>query len=177
MTGMSAVVQAREEVSEDARRALRRVLGTFGTGVTVVTTRHPDGMLVGVTANSFTSVSLDPPIVAWSLQTRSPSLEAFRRSGGFAINVLSIEQQALSAQFSRPAADKFHGVAWRPGLNGLPLLEDCVATLECTVVQSHEVGDHVMFFGRVERHSCHDAQDPLIYCRGRYAQAVSLSTF
>lgn len=164
------------EVSEDARRALRRVLGTFGTGVTVITTRHPDGALVGVTANSFTSVSLDPPIVAWSLQTRSPSLEAFRRTGRFAINVLAVEQQAISAQFARPSADKFRGVSWRPGLGGLPLLDGCAASLECTVVQTHEVGDHVMFLGRVERHSCHEAQDPLIYCRGRYAQAVSLST-
>lgn len=102
----------------DLRRAFRR----FGTGVTVITTRAADGIRVGVTASSFNTVSLEPPVVLWSLSVGSPSLPLFRDQGLFAVNVLTVGQLKLSRRFSRPAADKFAGVPFSEGLDGLPLL-------------------------------------------------------
>jgi len=162
-------------IGEDQHRELRRVLGSFGTGVTVVTSCGPDGRPVGVTANSFTSVSLDPPIVVWSLQATSPSLDAFLSCGRFVINVLALEQSDLSRSFARPSADKFAGVLWHASEFGLPVLESCGATIECRLIESLAVGDHVMLLGGVERHARRD-KEPLIYCRGNYSQAVELST-
>lgn len=167
-------MEQRSKVSEDQHRELRRVFGTFGTGVTVVTSRWPDGRPIGVTANSFTSVSLDPPIVVWSLQARSPTLDAFLSCGHFVINVLALEQSDLSRRFARPAEDKFEGVDWHLSDAGVPILEGCAATIECSLHQSLAVGDHVMLLGSVERHARRDTE-PLIYCRGSYSQAVELS--
>lgn len=167
-------MEQRPSCSDEQHRELRRVLGTFGTGVTIVTARRADGRPVGVTANSFTSVSLVPPIVVWSLHARSQSLQAFLDCGGFVINVLALDQSELSRRFARPAEDKFAGVAWRPGRAGLPVLDGCAATIECSLLQSHAVGDHVMLLGGVEHHARSDTE-PLIFCRGSYSQAVELT--
>lgn len=110
-------------------RELRNVLGCFGTGVTVVTTLDNDGQKVGLTANSFSSVSLDPPIVLWSLSKQSKSVNAFMESSRFVINVLSMEQLPLSKQFSQPLDDRFIGVSSSEGLGSLPVLNDCAAKL------------------------------------------------
>ena len=153
---------------------LRRAFGRFGTGVTVITTRSLTGARLGVTANSFNTVSLKPPIVLWSLSDKSPSLAAFRSSGRFVVNVLALDQLELSHRFARPAADKFAGLACTEGLGGLPILKGCVATIECTIVNSQEVGDHVLFLGQVERYA-HEQAAPLLLCNGQYLQGVGLA--
>lgn len=162
-----------QPVGADDRLLLRKALGSFGTGVTVVSTLDAAGRPVGVTANSFSSVSLDPPIVLWSLQQRSASLEAYDHSRRFVINVLSVDQVAISRRFATAMADRFEGVAWQRGLAGLPVLQGVVASFECQTVQRLEVGDHILFLGRVERFD-HQPAAGLLYCQGRYAQGVGL---
>jgi 3-hydroxy-9,10-secoandrosta-1,3,5(10)-triene-9,17-dione monooxygenase reductase component len=155
-------------------RDLRQALGAFGTGVTVVTTIDAAGSPVGVTANSFNSVSLEPPIVLWSLRKSSPNLPAFDARGRFVINVLTLDQLPLSRRFSSPVADRFHGVAHAPGLHGLPVLAGSAAVFECQTEQRHEVGDHILYLGRVEAYR-HQPGQALLFCHGRYAQGVSLA--
>jgi flavin reductase (DIM6/NTAB) family NADH-FMN oxidoreductase RutF len=152
---------------------LRQAFGRFGTGVTVITTRAPDGRFVGVTASSFNTVSLEPPIVLWSLSVSSPSLQAFRAAGHFAVNVLTLEQIDLSLRFSRPSEDRFAGIKFSEGLAGMPLLAGCAATIECTVHQAQEVGDHVLFLGQVERYSYAHAA-PLLVFNGQYIRGAQL---
>ena len=152
---------------------LRGALGRFGTGVTIVTTVSGQGVPVGVTANSFNSVSLDPPIVLWSLRTRSPSLAAFDEAGRFVVNVLAREQLALSRRFASSQTDKFSGVDFQPGLGGLPVLPHCAAVFQCRTEQRLEVGDHILFLGRVEAYE-HRPGPTLLYCHGRYAEATAL---
>lgn len=146
---------------------LRAALGRFVTGVTIVTTRTPDGKIEGLTANSFSSVSLDPPLVLWSLRRDAPSFASFMRAGQFAINVLGLHQKELSQHFARPAANKFNGVAHKPGLGGCPILPDCVANFECTTEATVEGGDHIIFIGRIERVRHQDGH-PLIFNAGKY---------
>lgn len=161
--------------SELDPRDLRRAFGRFGTGVTIVTTRTFAGVRVGVTANSFSTVSLQPPIVLWSLASHSPNLDNFREAGRFVVNVLSREQVALSDRFARPADDRFADVAYHEGLGGLPVLDGCVAAIECVTLNSHVVGDHRLFLGRVERYAYADAE-PLLFCNGQYQEARALSS-
>ena len=153
---------------------LRKAFGRFGTGVTVITTRTADGLRAGVTANSFNTVSLDPPIVLWSLSLRSPSLETFRSAGHFVVNVLTLEQLELSQRFSRPAVDKFVGVDFSDGIGGIPVLAGCAATIECAVLNAHVVGDHVLFLGQVHRYAYEHAE-PLLFFNGRYVQSMDFS--
>jgi flavin reductase (DIM6/NTAB) family NADH-FMN oxidoreductase RutF len=130
-------------------RQFRDALAQFATGVTVVCTRAPDGRYVGFTANSFNSVSLTPPLVLWSLSRRSASLPAFEAAQGYAINVLSARQVDLARRFSRPHADRFAGVAHRLGWSDAPLIDGCIAWLECRHHALHRAGDHVLFIGEV----------------------------
>lgn len=152
---------------------LRRAFGRFGTGVTIVTTVAGDGAWVGLTANSFNTVSLDPPIVVWSLSARSPSLPAFESSRRFVVNVLSQEQMHLSQRFSRPVADKFGDVDVRLGIAQLPVLEGSAAIFECRTVSMEKMGDHILLLGEVERYAYQEST-PLLYLNGKYAQAVCL---
>jgi len=152
---------------------LRRALGRFGTGVTIVSTLDGLGAPVGVTANSFSSVSLEPPIVLWSLRKASPSLAAFDATGRFVINVLALEQLELSRRFASPVADKFSGVDHYQGLGGLPVVAGCAAVFECRTQQRLEVGDHILFLGLVESYG-HQGGPTLLYCQGQYAQGVSV---
>ncbi len=155
------------------KRQLRDVLSTFVTGVTVVTTNDPQGKAHGVTANSFSSVSLDPPLVLWSQSLSSKSYPAFRDSDHFVVNILADDQIALSNHFAKSADDKFGSVAHRPGLCGAPVLAGAAAHLECVKVASYPGGDHVVYLGRVEhirRHRGH----PLAFGSGRYMVASSL---
>jgi flavin reductase (DIM6/NTAB) family NADH-FMN oxidoreductase RutF len=147
---------------------LRRCLGAFVTGVTVMTTLGPDGNPYGMTANSFSSVSLDPPLVLWSQQTSLPSYEVFAAAERFAVNILAADQAEISRRFSRPAADKFAGVATRPGIGGLPLIEGCSAYLECRRETTYPGGDHAIFLGRVERFENQPHRMPLAFGSGRY---------
>lgn len=147
-------------------RHLRNALGCFPTGVTVVTTVGEDGRLYGMTVSSFSSVSLDPPMVLWSQRLNAPSHAVFHRAQHFAINVLGDAQQCLSVQFARPAADKFRGVAYHLSPEGVPLLDDVAAQFVCRNDFSCKGGDHVVFFGRVIRFGYSPTTVPLVYARG-----------
>ncbi len=154
-------------------RALRTALGRFATGVTIVTTRCPSGKLVGLTANSFSSVSLDPPLVLWSLRRNAASLQSFTGSRSFVVNVLAADQEALSNRFAKPSADKFEGLDYTVGLNGCPVLRDTLACFECRLETEIEGGDHLIFLGRVERASYREGV-PLIFAGGSYCRPVQL---
>jgi flavin reductase (DIM6/NTAB) family NADH-FMN oxidoreductase RutF len=148
-------------------RAFRHALGRFATGVTVITTRDETGRPVGLTANSFSAVSLDPPLVAWSLGLRSGSLPVFLAALGFAINVLGEEQEELSRRFASPLADRFAGVAWRDGIGGAPVLGGCLAVFECRTARRIEAGDHWLFLGEVLGFAYGD-DAPLLFYASRY---------
>ena len=153
------------------KRDLRNALGSFGTGVTVVTSGSNQSRLVGVTANSFSSVSLDPPVVLWSLGSASPSLDIFDASGRFVINILSLQQIDLSKRFSSNVPDKFEGVDFGEGLEGLPVISNCVATIECKTIQRSVIGDHVLFLGQVEKYT-YERKPTLLFCQGNYLQGA-----
>lgn len=152
-------------------RELRNLLGQFATGVTVITTHTADGRNVGMTANSFSSVSLDPPLVLWSIARNAPSLADFLACKHFAINVLGVDQHDLSGRFARPSPDKFSGVAFKTGEAGVPLLEGVIATLVCRNVTQYEGGDHLIFLGQIE-HYRHGAGEPLVFHAGQYRVAA-----
>jgi flavin reductase (DIM6/NTAB) family NADH-FMN oxidoreductase RutF len=154
-------------------REFRRALGSFATGVTVITTSRSGGEPVGLTANSFSSVSLDPPLVLWSLSLKSPSLRAFEEAGHFAVNVLAEDQVEVSRRFSTPLPDKFDGVQWHRGVASLPLIDGTLARLECQVTARHVSGDHVIFIGQVQRFA-YESRAPLVFCQGRYMCASQL---
>lgn len=153
------------------RRDLRKALGQFATGVTVVTTRMPDGRRVGMTANSFSSLSLDPPLVLWSVSRNAPSFADFLSAGHFAINILGAGQHHLSRQFSTPQVDKFDGIPYRDGIGGVPVLESTIASFECRSVRQYEGGDHVILLGEVERY-CRVDGEPLVFHSGCYRVAT-----
>ena len=146
---------------------LRQALGRFATGVTIVTCLDGDGRAVGLTANSFGALSLEPPLVLWSLRTASPSLAAFNAARHFAINVLSERQVALSQRFSRAVADKFDHGDWRSGEGGVPVLAEAAAVFECETRTRQEAGDHVLFIGEVLRFA-DGGLPPLVFHGGRY---------
>jgi flavin reductase (DIM6/NTAB) family NADH-FMN oxidoreductase RutF len=146
---------------------LRRALGRFVTGVTIVTCRDADGNAVGLTANSFNALSLDPPLVLWSLRVSSSSIAAFTGASHFAVNVLAADQVELSRLFARPSSAKFDAGDWTDGQGGAPLLAGCVAVFECRRHSHHPAGDHLLFIGEVERLGGTTAT-PLVYHAGHY---------
>jgi len=154
-------------------RELRQVLGSFVTGVTIITAVDEHGKCWGLTANSFTSVSLNPPLVLWNQSVTAPSYPVFRDAQRFAVNILAEDQVELSRRFASPAADKFAGVSVRPGLGGVPLIEGCAAYLECSREGAFPGGDHSVFLGRVERMEKR-ARRPLVFGEGRYLMAQPL---
>jgi len=151
-------------------REFRNTLGLFVTGVTIVTTRSVQGEKVGVTANSFNSLSLDPPLILWSLGRKAASLPAFEGSGCFAVHILRQDQIELSNRFAKSGTDKFAGIETARGLNGLPILTDCAARLECRTYNRHAAGDHVIFVGEVMEMESDPSAEPLLYHGGRYAR-------
>ena len=148
-------------------RELRNALGRFATGVTVVTTHTPSGKLEGLTANSFSALSLDPPLVLWSIRKAAPSLPGFLAAGGFAVNVLAADQKKLAAAFAAPAPDKFAHVPFAIGACGYPLLPGSIAVFECRTENTVEGGDHLIFIGRVLGASYRDGE-PLLFSGGEY---------
>lgn len=148
-------------------RAFRDCCGRFATGVTVITTRAPDGRPVGMVANSFSSVSLEPALVLWSIGLGAPSLSAFRAHSGFAINVMGVEDQALTMQFARPSDDKFAGVDWYNGYAGVPVLDRALAVFECRTVNRMAGGDHEIFLGEVQAFAEREGE-PLLFHRGQF---------
>jgi len=152
-------------------RAFRRALGNFATGVTIITAVTPEGDRAGVTANSFNSVSLDPPLVLWSLDKRSGAWAVFQRASHFAVNILASDQIPLSNQFARPASDKFAGVETREGHGGGLLLDGCAASFQCEKHQVIDAGDHWLLIGHVL--AFEDAgRAPLLYHQGAYSMVL-----
>ncbi|MEE1916315.1 flavin reductase family protein [Pseudomonas asiatica] len=150
-------------------RQFRNALGAFATGVTIVTTQDAEGRDVGLTASSFNSVSLEPPMVLWSLTKTSGSLPAFMEGEYFAVHVLAADQQAMSDRFSKRGIDKFEGLALERGTGGIPLLGDCSARFQCRTSYRYEGGDHIIFVGEVIAFD-HWAHPPLAFHGGKYAK-------
>lgn len=145
----------------------RQALSQFATGVTIVTAALPDGRLAGVTINSFSSVSLDPPLVLWSLARAAGSMAAFEQAEGYVINVLADNQAALAHRFARPSEDRFEQVGFTRSAHGQPVLDGAVACFECRPRSRYAEGDHVIFVGAVERCQFHPHR-ALGFHRGRF---------
>lgn len=159
-------------IPPDQIRSFRNALGAFATGVTVVSTRSADGIDIGLTVNSFNSVSLDPPLVLWSLAKASRALPIFASSGYFTVHVLAADQEAISARFSRMNADKFAGLDLERGLGDAPMLRDFSARFQCRTAFQYEGGDHMIFVGQVESFH-HTERKPLVFQGGQYALTVN----
>ncbi|PZP90601.1 MAG: flavin reductase [Variovorax paradoxus] len=152
-------------------KAFRDALGCFPTGVALITTLDSQGNPVGLTCNSFSSVSLDPPLVSWGLRLKSTNLEAFRQAQAFAINVLAEDQKELSARFassSLSASAKFEGIAWTPRHAGVPVIDDCGVSFECDKFAQHMAGDHILFLGQVVHFEHGRREDSLVFYKGAY---------
>ena len=140
----------------------------FATGVTIVTARNAAGELVGLTASSFNSVSLAPPLVLWSLSHTASTLAAFANGAHYAIHVLAADQKPLAERFATRGIDRWAGVAFHPGINGGPLLEGAAATFECFNRSQYKEGDHTIFVGEVERCEHRAGVSPLLYHGGHF---------
>ena len=150
-------------------REFRSALGMFATGVTVVTTVTTEGRPIGLTCNSFSSVSLKPPLILWSLSLYSPNLQSFLQAPYFAVNILAAEQEELSKRFASPMKDRFADLEWSAGEGGIPLITGSAAQLQCRNETRHYSGDHVVLIGQVLQFSYRDAE-PLVFVRGRYRE-------
>ena len=148
-------------------KALRHCLGQFGTGVTVVATRAADGHLVGLTANSFGALSLDPPLIVWALRVSSPSLAAFDAAKRFVVSVLAEAQVEVSRQFASHGKNKFDGIDYAQNQHGLPLIHGAAAWFECRMVSRQIAGDHCLFIAEVESFTSADTA-PLLFHAGGY---------
>jgi flavin reductase (DIM6/NTAB) family NADH-FMN oxidoreductase RutF len=157
-------------IPEDYRAAL----GQFATGVTIITAVDPEGQRIGLTANSFNSVSLSPPLVLWSLSKQSKSLPGLQAAQHYAINVLAGDQRLLAERFASRGIDRFAGVNWRPGLSGAPLIDGAVATFECRQYKHHDEGDHLIFIGEVEHFHRRIGAVPLLFHGGRFFSDLPL---
>jgi flavin reductase (DIM6/NTAB) family NADH-FMN oxidoreductase RutF len=150
-----------------APQALRTALGRFATGVAIITCVDPAGQRIGLTANSFSALSLDPPLVLWSLRRSSPSVQAFSAAAHFVVNVLAESQVELSRRFASQVADKFAQGHWASGIGGAPVLAGCAAVFECATERELDGGDHALFIGRVLRISDVGVA-PLLFQGGHY---------
>jgi flavin reductase (DIM6/NTAB) family NADH-FMN oxidoreductase RutF len=148
-------------------RDLRRAFGNFATGVTIVTTLDADGNPCGFTANSFTSVSIEPPLLLVSIARAAYGCSVFTASNGFAVNILARDQRELSNRFASAGADKFDGQRWQGAVTGSPIIEGVVAWFDCEHHEQVDAGDHIILIGRVLRYS-HNTHTPLGFCRGAY---------
>ena len=146
----------------------RRALSCFATGVAVVTTLDANGDKVGMTISSFNSVSLDPPLIVWSIDLQSPSLGAFRRHSFFAINILCDQSKELALNFARPSHDKFANVDWKPGLGGVPVIEQASAVIQCRTEARMPGGDHEIYLGHVLDFHRTD-KSPLLFHKGEFS--------
>ena len=157
--------------------SFRHALGQFATGVTVITTRAPSGQLIGITASSFNSVSLDPPLVLWSLATKSASMPVFQTNSHYVVNVLAASQLDLCRRFATVKGDRFAGVSHAAGDSGMPVLDGALAWFECHNRSRYEEGDHVIFVGEVERCGVHEnaaKMSPLVFQNGLFHRLDAL---
>lgn len=158
-------------------KEFRRSLGQFATGVVIVTSKDVTGNPVGLTINSFSSVSMEPPLILFSLAKSSFNLKNFEQAKSYVINVLSHKQQSISDQFAKASVDKWQGVTYRDGEFGAPILDDAIAHFECTPYTQCDGGDHVIFIARVEKHQAvMEEQQPLIFFKGKYHLIQSVET-
>ena len=171
---MKAVENLASETGRVDPLLLRRAFGSFATGITIVTTTDAEGQPVGLTANSFTSVSLDLPLVLFCLDRNSSNLQRFQRSCVFGINVLGSDQQELSSRFVKRDEDRFNGISWQLRDSGVPVIEGAAATFECDLHTTFDGGDHIVFMGRVRRFGFDGQRAPLLYFQGRYRQIAGL---
>lgn len=170
MSGQATLNNDRSRVRLIDQREFRRALGYFPTGVAIVTTRTPEGRPVGLTINSFSSLSLEPPLIMWSLANRSVNLPVFQQCSHFAINILNQAQVEAALGFANPnITDKFALVSHADGQEGVPLIDDCVATFVCENYQQYPGGDHTIFIGQVLRHSTIAEHEPAVFHRGQFA--------
>ena len=153
-------------VDNNKSQALRDCLGKFATGVTIVTCQGPDGPC-GITANSFSSVSLEPPLILWNIDKQSNALHAFFEAEYFAVNVLRSEQQSLAEHFARSERVTFEGIDHRLTGSDVPLVENTLACMECRTDQIIEAGDHYIIIGEIENHTMSDGE-PLLFFAGDY---------
>jgi flavin reductase (DIM6/NTAB) family NADH-FMN oxidoreductase RutF len=166
---MNAFIQPLQAIPPNfSSSEFRSALGMFATGVTIVTARTLDGVLMGLTANSFNSVSLSPPLVLWSLARSAASMAAFSKGSHYAINILGADQQNLAIQFAAKQGDRFANVEFTTGTGGAPVIAGAVATFECFNRSRYDEGDHVIFVGEVERCSCQSGASPLLYHGGQF---------
>jgi flavin reductase (DIM6/NTAB) family NADH-FMN oxidoreductase RutF len=149
-------------------RGLRNVLGCYATGVAIITVRTPAGDHIGVTVNSFSAVSLEPPLILFSLVRTANVLSAFQQGDRFTVNILGHGQRALSNMFAGPSTASWDEARFAVGENGCALFADCLAQLECAKARELEGGDHIIFFGAVERFHLRSPVDPLLFYRGAY---------
>lgn len=156
-------------------KQFRNALGSFATGVTVVTTLDAEGKPVGMTANSFNSVSLDPMLVLWSIAKNANAYDSFVESNHFAIHILADDQQDLSQQFATKGIDRFAGLDYQRGHAEVPVLPHCSARFECDIEHRYDGGDHTILVGRVQ-HFEHNQKQPLVFHAGRYAQLEQAET-
>lgn len=152
-------------------RAFRSALGTFTTGVTIITTRDENEEPIGMTANSFNSVSLDPPLVLWSIAKTALSLSAFMQCNHWNVHVLSTEQENLSGRFATRGEDKFADIELDQGISKVPLLKNCTARFQCRTASTYDGGDHIIFIGEVLAYDQSD-KPPLVFQKGQYAIAA-----
>ena len=161
------MIESTPAISKIEKEYFRRILSKFASGVTVVTTRDADGAPHGMTASSFTSVSLTPPLVLVCVDHRARILEHFRIREHFGINILGADQRELSVKFAGGDVDRFQGVAWQPGKTSVPLLADVLATLECARTNLITAGDHDIVIGEVLHADCRDGE-PLVFYGSQY---------
>ncbi len=152
-------------------RNFRKALGSFATGVTVVTARRADGEPVGLTVNAFSSISLEPPLVMVCLGNGTRDLDAYTEQGHFAVHILRDSQRDVSIAFASRNPEKWTEVAWAPGYADLPMVQDTLAAIGCDVQAIHEAGDHKIIIGEVKRLEVATGGQPLLYFRGNYMQA------
>jgi flavin reductase (DIM6/NTAB) family NADH-FMN oxidoreductase RutF len=151
------------------KNELRRVMGHFATGVTVITTLRKSGELHGLTANAFTSVSLIPPLVLICVDKKAESYPCFEETKVFTINILASDQEAISRRFAVSGGEKFQGIAYRDGANGAPILDGTLGFIECRVTATVDGGDHTIYLGEVEQAETREAK-PLLFFRGGYRE-------
>lgn len=156
------------------QRSFRDALGQFATGVTIITAAPEGYMPFGVTANSFASVSLDPPLVLWSLQKSSDTFSAFEKSSHFAVNILNELQQDLSNQYAKKGSHDLADNDFTEGQTGLPLINNAIVSFECEIDACHDGGDHIIMVGKVVAMSDVEAQPPLLFHAGKYRALASL---
>lgn len=150
------------------RNELRRVMGHFATGVTIITTVSKSGQSFGLTANAFTSVSLDPPLLLISVDKKAESYPCFEESKVFTVNILSDSQEALSRKFAVSGGNKFEGVAYSMGANGAPIILGTVGYIECRLYATYDGGDHTLYLGEIQQAETHEGSKPLLFYRGGY---------